>query len=157
MSDLEARARLDRECTAYARYLTGQAVTAYVLGKYADAHHRHPELNAATAPRFDRFLLSVAGAHSLGTWLVDAYTAVFLKSAVVRKKWILLVAILESAAPTDRFFDRPDPGGLVAAVARLGWRGVTFVVGLLVSSVLFLPVQLLAGGTTSPPRPAGHH
>src|SRR5262245_29613916 len=145
MADPHTRARLDRECAAYARYLTGHAVSGYVLGKYADAHQRHPELNAATAARFDRFLLSVAAVYPLGPWLVDVYTAVFFKSAVVRKKWVLLVAILESAAPTAQFFDRPDPGGLVAAVARLAWRGVTFVVGLLLSSVLFLPVLLLVG------------
>jgi hypothetical protein len=157
MADPPTRARLDRECAAYARYLTGHAVAGYVLGKYADAHQRHQVLNAATAARFDRFLVSVAALYPLGTWLVDVYTAVFFKPAVVRKKWVLLVAILESAAPTAQFFDRPDPGGLVAAVARLAWRGVTFVVGLLLSSVLFLPVQLLVGRPAAPSSPAGTH
>lgn len=157
MDDRSLRAQLDRESAAYARYLTGQTISDYVLGKYADAHARHPELTAHEARRFDRFLLQVAGAHPLGTWLVDTYTAVFLRPAIVRKKWILLVAILENASPTAQIFDRPDPGGRTATVVRLGWRGVTFLAGLLLSSVVFLPVQLLARGTPGPSRPAGNH
>ena len=37
MADPHTRARLDRECAAYARYLTRHAVAGYVLEKYADA------------------------------------------------------------------------------------------------------------------------
>lgn len=136
-------AGLDGECVRFTRYLTRQAPTRYVLDKYRDAHERQPHLDAARAQRFDRFLIAAARAHGMGCWLVDAYTAVFRKSAVVRRKWVLLVAILESTAPTAAIFDVPDSENRVALVMRLAFRGTAFVVGLGVSALLFLPVHLL--------------
>jgi hypothetical protein len=142
---------LDEECIAFTRYLTGQVPAAYAREKYRDAHARNALLHATAT--VDRLLLSVARAHGLGAWLADAYTAVFLKRAVVRKKWVLLVAILESSAPASDFFDTPDSGGRALLLARLAWKGVAFVVGLGLSTVLFLPSQLLMG---APPRRPGH-
>jgi hypothetical protein len=140
-------ADLDGECIAFARYLTGGTPGPYVLEKYRDAHQRHAALRSGT-PIIERALLAAARAAAPGAWLVDAYTAIFLKKAVVRKKWVLLVAILESCAPTADYFDRPDPGGRVAAIARLGGRGILFLVGLVLSMIVFLPIHLL-----SRPRP----
>jgi len=137
---------LGRECAAFARYLTGQVPSAYVLEKYRDAHARCAPLRATAA--IDRLLLSVARAHGRGAWLVDAYTAVFLKGAVVRKKWVLLVALLESSAPASDYFDAPDPGGRGVLVARLAWKGAAFVLALCLSTVVFLPFHLLLGATS---------
>ena len=142
MPDLSGKVDLDRECAAFARYLIGGAVTVYVSEKYRDAHARRADLDVRAARAFDRFLLTVARTHAWGTWLVDAYTSVLFKPALVRRKWILLVAILESTMPTAAVFDVPDPGGRGRLVMRLGWRALTFLVGLGVSSVLFLPCLL---------------
>jgi hypothetical protein len=148
MADLTPKADLDRECAAFARYLTGQTPSGYVSGKYRDAHARHTRLDTGTAWRFDRLLVSVARANGLGAWLVDAYTAVFLKRALVRRKWILLVAILETTAPTAEIFDVPDSGTRTALIARLAGRGVVFVVGLGLSAIVFLPVHLVLTATS---------
>jgi hypothetical protein len=148
MADPAGAAVLDRECLVFARYLTGRQPSAYAMTKYRDAHHRDARLGAGTAPRFDRLLVSLARAHGLGAWLVDAYTAVFFKPAIVRKKWVLLVAILESAAPTAEFFDVPETGGRLALLGRLAWRGVMFGAGLLVSLVLLLPLHLVFAATS---------
>jgi hypothetical protein len=154
MADVAANAGLNLECVRFARYLTKQPVTPYVLDKYRDAHARHPGLNAATAGRFDRLLVSVARAHGLGAWLVDAYTAVFLKPALVRRKWVLLVAILESTAPTAALFDSPGSDNRAALFARLAGRAAGFAFGLGLSAVVFLPLHLLlattSGGKTGP-------
>jgi hypothetical protein len=143
MPDLRDPDDLDRECAGFAGYLTGLPVTEYVLEKYHDAHARQTRLDARAAATFDRWLISIARAHALGAWLADTYTSVFFKRALVRRKWILLVAILESVAPTAGLFDVPDPGGRGAFVARLGWRGLAFLVGLGISSVLFLPAHVV--------------
>ena len=138
-------AALDAECVRFAGYLTRQTPTAYVRDKYRDAHRRQSHLNAASAPRFDRFLIAVARAGGAGAWLVDAYTAVFRKSALVRRKWVLLVAILESTAPTAAIFDVPDTENRAALLLHVAARGAAFVVGLALSAVVFLPVQALLG------------
>jgi len=155
MPDVRGLVDLDRECAGFARYLTGLSVTDYVLEKYRDAHARHPDLDARQSPTFDRWLISIARAHPLGTWLADTYTAVFFKQALVRRKWILLVAILESTAPTAELFDVPEPGGRAAFVVRLGWRGLAFLLGLGVSSILFMPVHVVFGAV--PRGDAGGH
>jgi hypothetical protein len=152
MPDVTGTADLNLECVRFARYLTKQAVTPYVLEKYRDAHVRHPRLDAATAPRFDRLLVAIARAHGLGAWLVDTYTAVFLKPAIIRQKWVLLVAILESTAPTAAIFDAPDSGNRGALFLWLAGRGAAFAFGLGVSAIMFLPVHLIlaamSGGGT---------
>jgi hypothetical protein len=152
MPDVTGAADLNLECVRFARYLTKQAVTPYVLDKYRDAHARHPRLDAATAPRFDRLLVAVARAHGLGAWLVDTYTAVFLKPAIIRQKWVLLVAILESTAPTSAIFDAPDSGTRGALFLWLAGRGAAFAFGLGLSAIIFLPVHLIfaamSGGGT---------
>ncbi|HYN08773.1 MAG TPA: hypothetical protein VES67_15440 [Vicinamibacterales bacterium] len=148
MADLAANAELNLECVRFARYLTQQAVSTYVLGKYRDAHARRPHLSTGTARRFDRLLVVVARTGGLGAWLVDAYTAVFFKRAVVRQKWVLLVAILESTAPTAAIFDVPDTENRVALFVRLAGRGMAFALGLGLSTVMFLPLQLLLAATS---------
>jgi len=50
-------AQLERECRSYARYLIGQAPSAYVIGKYRDFHQ---ETDSAALDGFDRFLVRVS-------------------------------------------------------------------------------------------------
>lgn len=137
--------RLDRECLAFARYLTRQPPTDYTVEKYGDAHARSELLRADRASRFDVFLLTIARTHPLGAWLVDTYTAVFLRRALVRRKWVLLLAILESSAPSADYFDVPDAGGRPVLAARLVLKGAGFVFALVVAMVMFMPVHLLIG------------
>jgi hypothetical protein len=142
MPDGAGHAVLDRECLAFARYLTGQQAPAYAIAKYREAHARDRRLESDETPAFNRLLVSMARAHSLGAWMVDAYTAVFFKRAIVRKKWVLLVAILESAAPTAEFFDVPDTSSRALLAGHLAWRATAFLAGLVASAVILLPVHL---------------
>jgi hypothetical protein len=132
---------LGRECAAIARYLTGHTPTGYVLAKYRDAHARHEHLNGGSA--VDRFLLRVARTSTAGAWLVDCYTALFARTAVVRRKSVLVVALLESSAPSAEYFDSPDRGGAAGSIARLGLRGALFSAGVLGSIVLLAPIHAL--------------
>ncbi|MGH9176638.1 MAG: hypothetical protein ACRD1H_19875 [Vicinamibacterales bacterium] len=134
---------LDRECVAFTRYLTTERPSGYVIEKYRDAHARSELLRTDAAGAFDHLLLKVARTHALGSWLVDAYTAVFLRRTLVRRKWVLLVAILESVAPAAEFFDVPDSGGRAALAAQLAVKGIAFLVALGLSGVMFMPLHLI--------------
>jgi NADH dehydrogenase len=102
----EAGTALAHECRALATHLTGQQPPPYVVEKYRDAHARLARLQESWG--FDRILLRLAIGHPLLARLVDAYTAVFARRALVRQKWVLLLALLETTASTAAYFDRPD-------------------------------------------------
>jgi hypothetical protein len=146
MPDGGVQEPLDRECVTFARYLTGQVPTGYVLGKYRDAHVRSsPFQGIPTA--FEDWLVRAARSGTFGISLVDAYTAVFLRKALVRKKWVLLIAILESS-PAMSYFDSPDVARRGIVVARLSLRCMAFALALCVSVVIVGPVHLaLSAGT----------
>lgn len=110
---------LDDECSGYCRYLTGRRATDYVASKYAAAHvHRRRELTAA--PRtFDRLLWRLSTQGVWATRLADGYARFMAPSGVLRKKLVLLLAILECSPPFYEFVDSADAHGNVAACVRL--------------------------------------
>ncbi|MCG3160271.1 MAG: hypothetical protein JMDDDDMK_01340 [Acidobacteria bacterium] len=62
----------------------------------------------------------------------------------MRRKWILLLAILESCAPTHKYFDGPDAGGKTRLAARLLWQGLVFILAFGLSVVLLMPAHLIS-------------
>jgi hypothetical protein len=94
--------------------------------------------------RFDRFLLNVSIRHTLTTKLVDSYTSIFFKTCTVRRKWILLLAILESCAPSHEHFDSPDSRSKSLVLMSILWKMAGFLITLCVSIVLFTPFHLIS-------------
>jgi len=140
----EPMRELDRECLAFSAYLIRQRPNEYVLAKYRDAHNASGIVELYESLFLDRLLVGVAAAHPIGAKLVDAYTAIFYKKSTVRRKWILLLAILESCAPTYKYFDVPDVGGRAWLATRLLWQGLGFILALTLSVVLFMPAHLIS-------------
>jgi len=134
---------LDRECIAFSRYLIKQRPSLYVMDKYRDAHLASDFLNRSKLKAMDRLLLNVGSRHSLLAKLVDSYTSIFFKTSAIRKKWILLLAILESCAPTFEYFDSPESSNRSLVVIRMigNLLGSAFI--LLLSVVLFLPLHMI--------------
>ena len=83
---------LERECRVFTRYLVGREPSEYVRAKYADAHTIVPAY--ATLDAFHRRLLGIARTGPAFTRLADAYTRAFAPRGALRKKLILLLAIL---------------------------------------------------------------
>ena len=135
---------LDRECLVFSAYLVRQRPNEYVLAKYREAHGASGIVKRNEGRFLDRLLVGVAVVHPVGAKLVDAYTAIFYKKSAVRRKWILLLAILESCAPTYSYFDSPDVGGRAWLAARLLWQGVGFILALGLSMILFMPAHLIS-------------
>lgn len=135
---------LDRECRAFSAYLIKQRPTDYAMAKYREAHDVSRIVERDEERFLDRMLVSVAVAHPIGAKLVDAYTAIFYKKSAVRRKWILLLAILESCAPTHKYFDGPDAGGKTRLAARLLWQGLVFILAFGLSVVLLMPAHLIS-------------
>lgn len=131
-------AALDAECRRLTRYLLGEAPSAYVRACYVRAHRA----SRAFTPRgpFDRVALRLA-ATALGARLADAHARLFAPTSALRCKLLLLLAILESSAPSFHRIDDPGPRTLPLAWLRLAWIGLAAGLAALVGSLLLLPVQ----------------
>jgi NADH dehydrogenase len=124
---------LEAECRVFTRYLLGSDADEYVRAKYREAH-RHLALDARTP--LDRVLLGFARRGSVFTHMSDVYAAVFAGDVALRRKLVLLLAILETCPPHSRVIDRAagasKPAFLVAAASRLAWAGILLIAGSLV-------------------------
>ena len=98
---------LDRECAVFCRYLIGQEPNEYVKKKYRAAHQAR-SLRGDLAHPADDFLVKAASIGPWSTKIIDAYTRVFHPFSMVRKKLVLLLAILECCAPPHAHLDSVD-------------------------------------------------
>ena len=135
-------AALEHECTVFTYYVIKQKPSSYVLSKYRQAHSITDFACTSETRPFDRLLLSLSATHPLFTKLVDAYTAIFLRSSIVRRKWILLLAILESCSPTDSCFDSPESSSKKVLFMGMIGKGVVFFFFFCLSLVLLVPIHL---------------
>ncbi|MFN2399240.1 MAG: hypothetical protein ABR543_11455 [Gemmatimonadaceae bacterium] len=132
---------MERECRVFCKYLVGQAPNAYVLGKYVDGHRSSNFRTHGPAQSIDRLLMRIALAQPLGTRLADTYARVFVPRSVLRHKLVLLLAIIESCAPTHEFFDGPPKPGLPSLAFEFARAGVGFAIAFAVGCILLLPAH----------------
>jgi hypothetical protein len=131
---------LERECLIFARYLTGQAPSRYIVEKYLDFHQKIGVRGDST--RFDRFLVSTAVRGPYWTRLADSYGTVFRRNSVLRERLVVVLALLECAPPAFETLDGVPSGGLAGAGLRLVLGGMNYALALLIGSLLFSPVRL---------------
>jgi len=137
--------RLSKECNVFCYYLINQMPNKYVMEKYHDAHIvgsiKQSEINY-----FDNLLIGIASINPFFTKLVDVYTSIFFKSSILRKKLILLLAILESCAPTCYYLDTVTHHSRVMIFVRFFQKAMLFMLSLLLSVILFTPLYFHRGG-----------
>jgi len=139
----ERREALNKECEAFSYYLLRQHPNAYVRGKYLEAHQANLDLQAGYRNMFDLFLLAVAVKSVWLAKMADSYSSIFSRGCLLRKKIVLLLAILESTTPTFPYFDLPQSGGRVFLLFRMLGQGLLFAAAFIVSTLLFFPINLL--------------
>ena len=134
--DEHRRAIWDRECRIFGRYLLGQEPTDYVRQKYTDFHRRAAGGDLQLQSRLDGLLLRFARANVWGTHLADAYATQFFGNATLRKKLVLVLALLECSPPGCEVIDKTFAGGRLLIGLRLAWYGVTTAVMLVVATAV---------------------
>ena len=141
------RATLERECAAFVRYLGAGAGDAYVIAQYVAAHEAGVVESARTSG-FERSVVALARALPWSVRALDAHARVFGNGSLLRRKLVLLLAILETRAPHDEALDTPNPGSNLGMFVRMAWLGAVFAALVVVTAVLLLPVRVvwLAGG-----------
>jgi hypothetical protein len=135
VDEAERNARLDAECSAFARHLAGIDATDNLLRHYRRAHEpgRHGPVDAA-AP--DDPLVAFARGGPGRAHLADAWAALFCRSGPLRRKLSLVCAMLESDAVTAARVDGPTASSTPAFVLGTALRVAAFVLALPVAGVL---------------------
>jgi NADH dehydrogenase len=137
--------RLNNECRAVCRYLLNSEPNEYVLRKYREAHNQRgagPDLSSGL---FERILVRLSRGGRLGARLVDSYTRVFCKRAVIRKKLILVLAILETTYPYCTDIDSVSCSSKAEFLGSMAIRTVGFAVLCMVSASVLAPLQVASG------------
>lgn len=134
---------LDDECNLFCYYLINQKPNKYVSEKYQEGHKLNNINRNHALGNFDKLLINIARISPLFTRLVDVYTRIFFKNAVLRKKLVLLLAILESCAPTHNYIDSVDTFSKTTFYIRMFEKGLSFIHTLLISSIIFMPFHIL--------------
>jgi len=138
----DCRRALESECALFARYLIGVAPGPYIMKHYVAAAEAHGLARDDGFAPFDRAMLRLARRGALLARAADAYCAILHRGGVLRRKLVLLAALLEHAAPTSEAFDRPVAGGPYRALLSLAAHGIGFGLALLAGFAIFLPLGL---------------
>ena len=123
-----------------ARHLLGVEPDAYVISRYEMAVGTVAPLQASTA--WDRTLLAIARWSVLSARCVDAHAALFDRSATVRKRLVMLLAILETRSPFSNRIDAVPAGPAISVVAVVA-RGLVSLLALAAGTIVLLPLRLL--------------
>jgi hypothetical protein len=131
------------ECGVFTRHLAGRPPTPYVVRRYADAH----AVLAGMDPRdgHGRWLLRVARAGSAACRVADGWARLAAPQSALRKKLVVLLAILEVSPPFAAELDQPS-GRRALEWARIAVSGITSLLALVIGLILFLPARLASGG-----------
>lgn len=132
---------LEIECERFTMYLIGCKPDNYINQKYAEGH-KATKLGKG-GNRFDTLLIKIAKRNMLFTKLTDVYTRVFYRNAVVRKKLVLLLAILEGCSMTSAYVDSVSESSISVIYLKLLAKAFLFILLFFVSVVAFAPFHAL--------------
>ena len=94
------------------------------------------------SPHLDRALLHVAHWGPGFARAADAYAGAFARPSILRRKLVLLAAILESRGETARLLDTAHPGSRLILIAELVARGGLVVLLVTLALLLLAPLRL---------------
>ena len=158
MSERTAHERLARECVTLTRYLSGVDPTVAVVDAYQRAHAE--DVITPRPARFDRLLTAVARRGPGWARAADSYATALARHSTLRRKLVLLLAILESSWPACETIDRvsaTSSGGVARQLVVAALRHATLAGA---GAVLLTPILVgcFIADRIAPPRassPAG--
>lgn len=132
-------AALAKECDVFTRHLSGRPANTRVSEQYAAAHQVLDGM--AGGDRHERWLLRVARTGPGACRVADAWARLGAPQGTLRRKLVVLLAILEVTPPYAAELDQPR-GGSALEWVRMAASGLGFAGALALGVVLFLPVRL---------------
>ncbi len=135
--------KLISECTVFCTYLMNQKPNNYIVEKYQEGHIAGNRNHNFNSTNFDKLLVKIAKTNSFFTRLADIYTHLFYKRSVLQKKLMLLLAVLESCAPTYYYFDSVNTYGKTMLYIKIFQKGLFSIFILLLSMITFMPLHVI--------------
>ena len=120
------------ECRVFCNYLTSTDPTEYVNGVYSGA----AELARGASAPSDMALLQIARRGPSFARAADAYASVFARRGTLRRRLILLTAILESVGTTSEILDSADTKTSARFIGRFSLVLIQFTVLCLLGATL---------------------
>ena len=137
-------AELRDECRLFTRYLLGREPDAYVLERYVSL--QIAAVRGAPAPvSLDSLLLNTARSNVFALRCADAYARIFRPQCLLRRKLILIFAILENSQGFPSRFTSGVSSSYVFALARIAATLTGFALTLIASLFVIVPRALLTG------------
>ena len=130
------------ECRVFCRYLSDRPPPTEVLSAYRRAHQCVVVAADAAWPPIDAALLRIARLGPSLTRAADAYAVTFAKSSLLRRKLVLLLAILESCGSTIGAVDTVVPGPRVKWAAGIVLNVVVFAAALCLAAAAVVPLRI---------------
>lgn len=141
---------LVQECTTLTRYLVRATPSANVLEHYRRAHEQGAVDPPVGVSGYDRLLVRLARRGGFLARAADTHARFFAGGGLLRRKLILLVALLETDAAGRRLVDEADPGHALGFIFQMGLAGSWSVCLLLLGLPLLLPARLAMGAPEDP-------
>ena len=142
MSEVDEFDVLAAECRIFTRYLVDSDAPAEVMAAYKRAHKVSAVASRSITPPLDRALLRVAYMGHWFTGAADGYAAAFAKTSLLRRKLVLLVAILESRQHTAAVLDTAVPGSRAAWMLVVCLRVVGCALAVSLVTLLIAPLYI---------------
>ena len=133
------------ECRAFGRYLSGAEPTEYATCCYLRLLPTAAVAERANSLLIERALVGAGRAGSLPLRIADAYARFFIPRSLLRRRLILLLAILESSAPAERSLNSGVEVSLPVLAAQLVMVMMASGLCLVAGVVAFGPVHILSG------------
>lgn len=133
--------RLAAECRLFCRYLADVDATPDIIGAYQRAHAIATLKLRATTP-LDRALQRLAITGTAFTRMADSFAGLIAPASALRRKLVVLMAILESRGASAMRVDRATPGSLAAWAVTTGLYGIAWLFRLAAAAVLLMPLRL---------------
>jgi hypothetical protein len=142
MAETQRAETLAVECRIFTRYLISADAPSDVVAAYQRAHDVSAVEAGGVSRSLDRALLRVAHAGPGFARAADGYAAAFAKASLLRRKLVLLLAILESRGSTAATLDTAAPGSSSAWIAEIGLRVGAFALTVCMATLLVAPLRI---------------
>jgi hypothetical protein len=126
----------------FTRYLIGIDAPPIVLDAYQRAHDRGSVVTGSQETSLDCALLRLARLGAAGTRAADAYAALFARTSVLRRKLVLLVAILESWRRSADLIDTATSESIAGLVLSTAGRALRSAAAAAMAAVVLVPLRI---------------
>lgn len=138
------RMELEQECQLFARHLVGKGVGGQLIEAYRRAHEEDGPLTNE-AQGFERKVLAMARKGGLRLSIADAYVRLLLPTSILRRKLIMVTALLENSVDgADRFNMERSRGAIFGSIKVLYW-GMRYALLFAVGALVLGPRHLFEG------------